>query len=222
MHPVFSKDAATAIPVYAVTPESWTATAEQLALVDFVRASGFEGGQGSLCLVPGRGAGIAAVLFGLGKKTASDADPFLAGKLPTLLPPGTYRFEGDWGDAAQATLAFLLGSYRFERYKSKPKGVSVKLVPPAGVDAARLSKIAEAVFEGRDLINTPANDLGPAEIEAAIRNVAKQFSASVTSIIGDDLLTQNFPMVHAVGRAHYALAVARPGGSRVNTRATSS
>jgi leucyl aminopeptidase len=74
-------------------------------------------------------------------------------------------------------------------------------VPPAGVDAARLSKIAEAVFEGRDLINTPANDLGPAEIEAAIRNVAKQFSASVTSIIGDDLLKQNFPMVHVVGRA---------------------
>ena len=201
MHPVFSKDAATAIPLYAVTPESWTAMAEQLALVDFVRASGFEGGQGSLCLVPGRGAGIAAVLFGLGKKTASDADPFLAGKLPTLLPPGTYRFEGDWGDASQATLAFLLGSYRFERYKSKPKGVSVKLVPPAGVDAARLSKIAEAVFEGRDLINTPANDLGPAEIEAAIRDVAQQFGASVTSIIGDDLLAQNFPMVHAVGRA---------------------
>jgi len=201
VHPVFSKDAATAIPVYAVAPESWTATAEQLALVDFVRASGFEGGPGSLCLVPGRGAGIAAVLFGLGKKTASDADPFLAGKLPTLLPPGTYRFEGDWGDASQAALAFLLGSYRFERYKSKPKGVSVNLVPPAGVDAARLSKIAEAVFEGRDLINTPANDLGPAEIEAAIRDVAKQFGASVTSIIGDDLLTQNFPMVHAVGRA---------------------
>jgi len=140
-------------------------------------------------------------LFGLGKKGAVDADPFIAGKLPTLLPPGTYRFEGDWGDASQATLAFLLGSYRFERYKSKPKGVSVKLVPPAGVDTSRLSKIAEAVFEGRDLINTPANDLGPAEIEAAIRDVAKQFSASVTSIIGDDLLTQNFPMVHAVGRA---------------------
>lgn len=201
MHPVFSFDAATAIPIYAVTTESWTATAEQLALVDFVRATGFEGGAGALCLVPGRGAGIAAALFGLGKKGAPDADPFLAGKLPTLLPPGTYRFEGDWGDIAHATLAFLLGSYRFERYKSKPKGMSVKLVPPAAVDAARLSMIAAAVFEGRDLINTPANDLGPAEIEEAIRAVAKQFNAPVTLVIGDELLAQNFPMIHAVGRA---------------------
>ncbi|MEY4092517.1 MAG: hypothetical protein RLZZ496_1699, partial [Pseudomonadota bacterium] len=173
MHPVFSTDASTAIPIHAVTTESWTATAEQLGLVDFVRASGFEGGQGSLCLVPGRGAGIAAVLFGLGKKGASDADLFIAGKLPGLLPSGTYHFAGDWGDASHAALAFLLGSYRFERYKAKPKGVTVKLVPPTGVDAARLSLIAEAVFEGRDLINTPANDLGPAEIEAAIRAVAK-------------------------------------------------
>lgn len=201
MHPVFSTDAATAIPLHAVTTESWTATAEQLGLVDFVRAAGFEGGQGSICLVPGRGAGIAAVLFGLGKKGSPDADPFIAGKLPGLLPAGTYRFEGDWGDAAHAALAFLLGSYRFERYKAKPKGVTVKLVPPSGVDAARLSIIAEAVFEGRDLINTPANDMGPAEIEAAIRAVAQHFGATVTSVIGDDLLAQNFPMVHAVGRA---------------------
>ncbi len=201
MHPVFSTDAATAIPLHAVTTESWTATAEQLGLVDFVRAAGFEGGQGSICLVPGRGSGIAAVLFGLGKKGSPDADPFIAGKLPGLLPAGTYRFEGDWGDAAQAVLAFLLGSYRFERYKAKPKGVTVKLVPPSGVDAARLSMIADAVFEGRDLINTPANDMGPAEIEAAVRAVAQHFGATVTSVIGDDLLAQNFPMVHAVGRA---------------------
>ena len=201
MLPVFSTDAASAIPLHAVTTESWTATAEQLGLVDFVRASGFEGAQGSLCLVPVRGAGIAAVLFGLGKKDASDADPFIAGKLPGLLPAGTYQFAGDWDDASRATLAFLLGSYRFEHYKAKPKGVTVRLVPPAGVDAVRLSMIAEAVFEGRDLINTPANDLGPAEIEAAIRAVAKNFAATVTSVIGDDLLAQNYPMIHAVGRA---------------------
>ena len=201
MHPVFSTDAATATPIHAVTNESWTATAEQLGLVDFVRASGFDGAQGSLCLVPGRGAGVAAVLFGLGKKGALDADPFIAGKLPGLLPAGIYHFAGDWGDASHAALAFLLGSYRFERYKAKPKGVTVKLVPPTGVDAARLSMIAEAVFEGRDLINTPANDLGPAEIEAAIRAVAKHFGATVNSVIGDDLLAQNYPMIHAVGRA---------------------
>ena len=96
MHPVFSTDAAIAIPLHAVTPETWTATAEQLGLVDFVRATGFDGAQGALCLVPGRGAGLAAVLYGLGKKSMPDADSFIAGKLPTLLPAGTYKFMGDF------------------------------------------------------------------------------------------------------------------------------
>ena len=201
MHPVFSTDAAIAIPLHAVTPETWTATAEQLGLVDFVRATGFDGAQGALCLVPGRGAGLAAVLYGLGKKSMPDADSFIAGKLPTLLPAGIYKFMGDWGNLAHATLAFLLGSYRFERYKTKPKGVTVKLVPSPEIDVKRLSMMADAVFEGRDLINTPANDLGPAEIEAAIRAVANEFSATVTSVIGDELLAQNYPMIHAVGRA---------------------
>ena len=85
MHPVFSTDAAIAIPLHAVTPETWTATAEQLGLVDFVRATGFDGAQGALCLVPGRGAGLAAVLYGLGKKSS--------GNNQCRVRPVTTRFE---------------------------------------------------------------------------------------------------------------------------------
>ncbi|MGL4729817.1 MAG: leucyl aminopeptidase family protein, partial [Bosea sp. (in: a-proteobacteria)] len=76
-----------------------------------------------------------------------------------------------------------------------------RLVVPEGVDAAEIRAIADAVALGRDLINTPANDMGPAEIEATIYALAKTHGASVTSIVGDDLLAQNFPLIHAVGRA---------------------
>ena len=200
MHPAFSTETSDVIPIYAVTAENWGGVAAEHRGEGFAKASGFKGAPGDLILLPDTKGGITAVLFGF---SIADVhrDPFLPGKLATALPDGVYRFEGAWGDPSLPTLAFLLGNYRFERYKAKPKGVTVKLVPSSGVDAAQLSLIAEAVFEGRDLINTPANDMGPAEIEAAVRAVAQHFGATVTSVIGDDLLAQNFPMVHAVGRA---------------------
>ena len=76
-----------------------------------------------------------------------------------------------------------------------------RLVLPEGVDGEELSRVAGSVMRGRDLINTPANDLGPAEIEAAIRELGEECGAAVASIVGDELLARNFPMIHAVGRA---------------------
>ena len=190
-------------PIIAVLGDHWEAA--NLALppeaLSFARALGFEGRAGQYHYVSGPKGELQAVLFGAEANDAPDRDPFLVGKLTTVLPKGTYRFEGDFGDPTLATLGFLLGTYRYENYKAKPKDIDVHLVPPQGVDAARVLMISEAIGQGRDLINTPANDLGPAEIEAAIRGVAAMFGAKVSSIIGDDLLTQNYPMVHAVGRA---------------------
>ncbi|MBY0256450.1 MAG: leucyl aminopeptidase family protein [Methylobacterium sp.] len=122
----------------------------------------------------------------------------LAGKLPGALPPGTYRFaEADGFDAAAATLAWLLGSYRFRRYRDAgPERPA--LVAPEGVDGEALWRIATAVANGRDLINTPANDLGPAEIEAAVRAVAERHGATVSVVSGADL-ARDFPLVHTVG-----------------------
>ena len=96
-------------------------------------------------------------------------------------------------------LAFALGAYRFTRYrkaKDKPR-----LVLPEGVDGALISRLAEGVFLARGLINTPANDMGPADLEQAARAVAEQFDARITVITGDALLTSVYPLIHAVGRA---------------------
>jgi len=196
----FSDDFAASRPVYPVQPENFAAIAAGLVAGGglYAEASGFEGSAGSLCLLPDGQSGVAAALFGL---SISDSDPFAAGKLATALPEGVWRLEGEWGDRSLAHLAFMLGAYRFDRYKAKPRPVKAKLVPSSDVDIQRLAVIAEAVCQGRDLINTPANDLGPAEIEDAIRAVAQMFGARVSSVIGDDLLAQNYPMVHAVGRA---------------------
>ena len=97
-------------------------------------------------------------------------------------------------------MAFALGAYRFTRYR-KAKDKAVRLVLPEGIDGDDLSRIAEGMTLARDLINTPANDMGPAELEAAARALAKQHGAKFRSIVGDDLLKQNFPLIHAVGRA---------------------
>jgi len=203
MHAALADSLTQPTPIYVVTRDNWEVTAEEIGSesLAFAKANGFVANAGSHLVLPSAEGEVRAVLFGIEKADAIERDPFLYGKLATLLPEGIYRLKGEIGDAELATLGFILGSYRFERYKANPKGVKVKLAPPQGVNAIRVSMIADAIGQGRDLINTPANDLGPAEIEAAIRAVATQFGAEVTSIIGNDLLARNFPMVHAVGRA---------------------
>ena len=100
-----------------------------------------------------------------------------------------------------ATLGFLAGSYRFTRYKSADGGKTTRLVLPDGASKEQVLALAEALYVGRDLINTPANDLGPAELETAARELATAFDASIKVTEGSGLLSDNFPMIHAVGRA---------------------
>jgi leucyl aminopeptidase len=120
-----------------------------------------------------------------------------------LLPPGTYRFANAPHDTRLAALAFALGAYRFARYRKdgKTDAKALRLVLPDGVDGEQLSRIAEGMTLARDLINTPANDMGPADLEAAVGALAKQHGAKLRSIVGDNLRKQNFPLIHAVGRA---------------------
>ena len=164
----------------------------------FAWATGFTGKAGSVAFLPAADGSVARILFGLGDPDAPGADPFLAGRLPGLLPVGAYRLEGVPHPATSA-LAWLMGSYRFSRYR-KADEAKACLVAPEGTDAGEITRIAAAVAMGRDLINTPANDLGPAEIEAAARAVASRHGASVTVVSGADL-TRDFPLVHAVGAA---------------------
>jgi leucyl aminopeptidase len=198
----FAESSADAIPVHFVTRSSWPK--EEAELHDrarvFASASGFEPNPGRMLLVPGDDGAIARVLFALEDAGSRTADPFLPGELVTRLPAGSYRFANEPHDAALAALGFLLASYRFGKYKESTREAP-QLVAPEGVDRAQLEKIAGAVALGRDLINTPANDLGPQALEEAIVALADKHGTSYRIVRGDDLLAQNFPLLHAVGRA---------------------
>ena len=201
MHPIYAASGDPAVPIRFATPASWAAVSGSLDAASraFATAAGFEPKAGRHLLLPAPDGALAGVLFGLGDDSPA-RDPFLAGKLPGILPQGAYRFADPPGDARLAALAFALGAYEFARYR-KREARQVRLVLPVGVDGDDLSRVAEGVFLARDLINTPANDMGPADLEAAARLVAERYGAAVAVTTGDDLIAQNFPLIHAVGRA---------------------
>jgi leucyl aminopeptidase len=202
LHPAFAAPDGTGIPVTFVTQATWADSRGRLDArsQSFAEAAGFEPRPGRHLLLPGPDGSLAGVLFAIESTSDSYADPFRAGALPTLLPARTYRFAEPPPDARLAALAFALGTYRFARYR-KPDEPMARLELPVGVDGEDLTRIAEGVFLARDLINTPANDMGPAELEEAARTVANRHGATFSTIVGDDLLKQNFPLIHAVGRA---------------------
>ncbi|QJP15173.1 leucyl aminopeptidase family protein [Starkeya sp. ORNL1] len=186
-------------PIFAVGPQDWRGAIAGLPGIatSFAETSGFRGERGAVLVLPDDQGGIAGVLFGQGENAD---DPLAFGKLAGALPEGDYSIAQAPADVRLAVLGFALGAYRFERYR-KHNGAKPRLVVPDGVDIAEVRRTVEAVTLTRDLVNTPANDLGPAEIEAAVRALAARFGAAVTVTTGDDLLAANFPMIHAVGRA---------------------
>ncbi|ACA20653.1 Leucyl aminopeptidase [Methylobacterium sp. 4-46] len=192
-----SPDASAARPIWCVTAEGWPALAETLpaAAAAYARATGFSAKPGSHCVLPGADGSLAGVVLGIDPK----GDPFAPGKLADALPEGDYRFAAAPPDPLLAALAWRLAAYRFARYRDRPAPAAV-LATPEGVDAAEVERIAAAVAAGRDLVNTPANDLGPAEIEAAARGLAARAGAACTVVSGE-ALERDFPMIAAVGRA---------------------
>ena len=201
MHPAFDTSGAPATPIWFVTPGSWEAFRRELdsGAAAYADAMGFQPKPGRHLALPAAQGGLSGILLALENADAS-SDPFLPGSLPGVLPPGLYRFGNAPHDTRLAALAFALGLYRFSRYRAGDEQ-PIRLVVPDGVDADDLSRIVEGVTLARDLINTPSNDMGPAELEDAARALAKNHGAKVSAIVGDDLLSQNFPLIHAVGRA---------------------
>jgi leucyl aminopeptidase len=193
---------ASAIPITFVTRATWQAIEGGLAAEarQFARANGFAAKPGKCLTLPAQDGGIAAVLFGLEDGDSRSRDLFRPGALPGLLPPGVYRFANAPHDTRLAVLAFALGCYRFGRYR-KTETPEVRLVPPDGIDIVDLTRMAEAAALARDLINTPSNDMGPEELAQAAQALAARFGASFNCITGDELVKQNFPLIHAVGMA---------------------
>jgi len=193
------------IPIWAVEKGASLAelplTREQRT---WVEALGFKGTAKQQALIPGSDGSIAGVLFGLGDGAAgepSGSSDLLLGQLAQSLPAGAYRLAQELRDPTLAGVAWGLGAYRYDRYKSANCARAAQLRLPEGADRRCVVNTVEAVRLGRDLINTPASDLGPAEIEAAARDLAQRHGASIAVIAGDDLIAHNFPMIHAVGRA---------------------
>ncbi|MDJ0513505.1 MAG: leucyl aminopeptidase family protein [Methyloceanibacter sp.] len=167
----------------------------------WVEARGWKPSQGSVLLVPGENGEIEKVLFGTGGDDWAQDAPMLIGALPDALPAGDYRFSSTLSNPDLAVLGFLKGCYRFTRYKSGGESDVRRLVLPEGADRTHILALAEGVYLGRNLINTPANDLGPADLEAVARDIANSSGATIKVTEGSSLLADNFPMIHAVGRA---------------------
>lgn len=193
-------------PLHVLRPEDLPAFLAGIGApwAGWLSATGFEAGLGELRLLPGPDGAVAGAVAGYGAAQARRRLRFGLAKAVTGLPAGDWTLEGalDPSEKTEAALAWLLSTYRFDRYRPGRKPATLpRLVCPEGLDAARLTAMAGAEALTRDLINTPAEDMGPDQLEAAFLALASEFGAATEVIRGDDLLARNFPMIHAVGRA---------------------
>jgi leucyl aminopeptidase len=167
----------------------------------WVRAAGFTATAGSICLIPGDGGGLARVLVGIDPDDDLWTYADLPGKLPREGAP--YAIDVDLAPpaATRAALGWALGTYVFSRYRKPKSGGFATLAWPVGANRAAVERASEATFLVRNLINTPASDMGPAELQEAAARLARTHRARITATVGSSLLKKNYPAIHAVGRA---------------------
>jgi leucyl aminopeptidase len=206
MHFRFSDTAAPSRPLHVLRPDEVAAFSDNEGSLwaGWLAATGFKAQPGELCLLPGTDGGIAAAVAGIGTVDAGRRQRFILAKVVDRLPAGAWRLSGALSPAerTECALGWLLSGYRFDRYRLDRKATDrAELVCPSGLDAVTLLAMADGEALTRDLINTPAQDMGPAELEAAARDLGTRFAAAVTVMAGEELLAANFPMIHAVGRA---------------------
>jgi leucyl aminopeptidase len=183
--------------VSRVDYDGWLA-AQEGPLSAWLRSSGFRANVGAFSLVPGPSSRVERVVL-----VIDEEEPIWSfGGLPAALPAGIYVLDQGLRPAAasRAALGWALGCYAFTRYKENGRDFA-RLVWPKSADRDQVAHTAEAIALVRDLINTPANDMGPAQLAEAARALAKEHKAKCQVIIGDALLRRNYPAVHAVGRA---------------------
>ncbi len=187
-------------PIYVLRPAAWPGFAEGLSPLarGIAAAADFRAQPGRTLSTPSPEGATAAVLVGLG----DGASPLSLAALGATLPPGDYHFAALPADLSPtlAAVAWALGAYRYTAYKAR-KAAAPQLAAPAGADMAEAERVARAVYAVRDLVNAPAGDLGPDALHQAFADLAAAHGASVEAIVGDALIAQNYPLIHAVGRA---------------------
>src|SRR5918993_1662025 len=194
-----TSDSSSAVPITPLTkaalPQWLEAHPERR---DWLNVIGFKAEPNSFAFLPSSDGERTRVLAGVGE--AESIWAFAA--LPVSLPEGVYSIDAELDDAnaTAAALGWSLGSYAFTKYKA-PKRAPAVLVWPQHADQVEVDRIAKGVFLARDLINTPTEDMGPDQLIDAGSAIATDAGASVRVLRGDELLEQNYPTIHAVGRA---------------------
>lgn len=199
MFDCYTDNPAEAIDIISVTAADCPAWLAELPgkLQRWLQANQFAAKAGESCLLPNSDGTLGAVVVGLGDAP----DLFALADLPKRLPAGTYTLNPEHPAFTDWALGWGLGAYRFPGYHKPDETHSVQLFLPAGASGERLQAELRALSRVRDLINTPANDMLPPQLAAAIQAVGAEQDAQVTEIQGADLLAQGYPLVHAVGRA---------------------
>ncbi|TKB47494.1 leucyl aminopeptidase family protein [Thalassotalea mangrovi] len=184
------------IPLHVINHQNYPVwlEAQPENVGQWLKVTSFEGK--GLSTIPAADGGLAGAIY-----VVEDSSEFFAcGALANLLPAGQYFLHAEDKDKVAIAFAFLAGAYRFERYKSSPESLPVLAVGDQGVvDTA--TKLASATALVRDLINTPAGDMMPEHLSEVSAQLAREFGGEFSEIVGDELLTHNFPTIHAVGRA---------------------
>jgi leucyl aminopeptidase len=191
--------AETSTPILGLYEDEVEALFSDAWLQAFAATHAFKGQKGKLLLVPGADGRLAKVLWGLGKRGSTSR--LAARSLSARLPAGDYHIEApaEVGSPQALATGWALGSYVFDRYKTRDDRARAKLVVGQGQDEVR--HIGAACALVRDMVNTPAADMGPLQIETLAREIAQAHGARIDVVTGDDLLEQNYPAIHAVGRA---------------------
>lgn len=191
-----------AVPIHRVDADGLAAVAAGLSarMRAWIETNHFTARPGTWLALPGDDGAVAGVLAAPPGGDGGPSDPLYAGKLARTLPEGLYCLGDGQDEPYEFVLGWGLGAYRFTRYAGKSKR-RARLLVPREVASKQLERTLAATFLARDLINTPANDMGPEELEEAARHLAKTHKAQITSIRGDALLKKKLPLIHAVGRA---------------------
>lgn len=194
-----------AIPIWPVAKsglDEWL-QAHPAAIAAWLNSQKFKAESGQIVCLPAPDGSIHGVVLGLGDSNLEEPDPWTFARLAEQLPPATYRIAaGIHGAAAEhALLGWALASYRFDRYKDHKDSGQAVLMAPKDADIGAIERIVRATFLVRDLINTPAGDMGPQELEDAAHRVASGHGVSISSLAGKALLERGFNAIHTVGKA---------------------
>ena len=202
-HETLIAGASAARPIHLVQPSGAMALLASLGPSAQAQATSqaFTGKPGQVLTLVGGDGALQAVVAGMGEADAPAAFRALAARLPS----GDYAIaegSGLTGDAlVGAATAWALGGYAFDRYKADHGHDRPRLSVPPELDIAAVLRVAHACALARDMVNTPANDMGPLQIETIAREVAEAHGADIEVVTGEALLERNYPAIHAVGRA---------------------